>query len=66
MKEKLYQQLHETITAVKKRGVIIVIGDMNTNIGPNSEGSEYVMRRHGIGYILKMVNYLFSYVLGVT
>ena len=50
MKEKFYQQLHETITAVqKKRDVIIVMGDMNAKIGSNNEGSEHVMGRHGIG-----------------
>jgi len=29
MIEKFYQQLHETIPAVQKRDVIIVVGDMN-------------------------------------
>ena len=28
-KGKFYQQLHETIPAVQKRDVIIVVGDMN-------------------------------------
>jgi len=49
MKEKFYKQLHETITAVRKRDVIIVTGDMNAEIGSNSEGLEHVMGRHGIG-----------------
>jgi len=49
MKEKFYQQLHETITAVQKRDVIIVMGDMNARIGPNNEGLEHVIGRHGVG-----------------
>ena len=53
MKEKLYQQLHETITAVQIRDVIIVMGDMNAKTGSNSEGLEHVMGRHGIGNMNK-------------
>src|SRR5215469_10400832 len=48
-KEEFYQQLSETITTVNKRDVIIVMGDMNAKIGPNNEGIEHVMGRHGIG-----------------
>jgi len=33
VKEKFYQQVHETITTVQKRDVIIVMGDMNAKIG---------------------------------
>jgi len=53
MKEKFYQQLHETITAVQKMDVIIVMGDMNAKIGSNNEGLEHVMGRHGIGNMSK-------------
>jgi len=49
MKEKFHQHLHETKTAVQKRDVIIVMGDMNAKIGSNNEGLEHVMGRHGIG-----------------
>ena len=49
MKEKFYQQLHETITTVQKRDVILVMGDMNAKVGSNNEGLEHVMGRHGIG-----------------
>jgi len=49
MKEEFYQQIHETITTVRKRDVIIVMGDMNAKVGPNNEGLEHVMGRHGIG-----------------
>jgi len=49
MKEKFYQQLHETIITVQKRDVIIVMGDMNAKIGSNNEGLEHVMGTHGIG-----------------
>ena len=48
-KEEFCQQLSETITTVNKRDVIIVMGDMNAKIGPNNEGMEHVMGRHGIG-----------------
>jgi len=48
MKEKFHQQLHETIIAIQKRDVIIVMGDMNAKIGSNNEGLERVMGRHGI------------------
>ena len=48
-KGEFYQQVSEAITTVKKRGVIIVMGDMNAKIGPNIEGLEHVMGRHGIG-----------------
>ena len=48
-KEEFYQQLSEAITTVKKRNVIIVMGDMNDKIGPNDEGLQHVMGRHGIG-----------------
>ena len=48
-KEEFYQQLSETINTVKQRDVIIVVGDMNAKIGPNNEGMELVMGRHGIG-----------------
>ena len=53
MKEKFYQQLHETITAVQKRDVIIVMGDMNAKIGSNNECLQHVMGRHGIGSMNK-------------
>jgi len=33
MKEKFYKQLHESITAVQKRDVMVVVGDMNAKIG---------------------------------
>ena len=49
MKEKFYQQLHETIITVQKRDVIIVMGDMNAKIGSNNEGLVHVMGRHGVG-----------------
>jgi len=49
LKEKFYQQLHETIPTVQKRDVIIVVGDMNAKIGSNNEGLEHVMGRHEIG-----------------
>jgi len=49
MKENFYQQLHEKITAVYKRNVIIVMGDTNAKIGSNNEGLGHVMGRHGIG-----------------
>jgi len=42
-----YQQVSEAITTVKKRGVIIVMGDMNAKIGPNNEGLVHVVGRHG-------------------
>ena len=48
-KEEFYLQLSETTTAVKKRDVIILMGNMNAKIGPNNEGMEHVMGRHGIG-----------------
>jgi hypothetical protein len=48
MKEEFYQLLNETITTVRKRDAIIVMGVMNVKIGPNNEGLEYVMGRHGI------------------
>jgi polysaccharide deacetylase 2 family uncharacterized protein YibQ len=44
-KEEIHQQLSEAITTVKKRDVIIVMGDMNAKIGPNNEGLEHVMGR---------------------
>jgi len=49
MKVKFYYQLHETIIAVQKRDVIIVMADTNAKIGSNNEGLERVMGRHGIG-----------------
>jgi len=33
MKEKFYEQLHETKNTVEKRDVIIGMGDMNAKIG---------------------------------
>jgi len=48
-KEEFYEQLSEAITTVKKKDVIIVMGDMNAKTGPNNEGLEHVMGRHGIG-----------------
>jgi exonuclease III len=48
-KEEFYQQLRGTITTVKKRDVIIVMGDMNAKVGSNNEGLEHVTGRHGIG-----------------
>jgi exonuclease III len=49
VKEKFYQQLHETVTVVQKKDVIIVMGDMNAKIGLYNEGLEHVMRIHGTG-----------------
>jgi len=37
MKEEFYQQLSETITTVRKRDAIIVMGDMNANVGPKTK-----------------------------
>jgi hypothetical protein len=47
-KEEFHHQLSEKITTVRKRDVIIVMGDMNAKVGPNNEGLEHVMGRHGI------------------
>ena len=49
MKEEFYQQLHETTTTFRKRDVIRAMGDMNAKVGPNNEGLEHVIHRHGIG-----------------
>jgi len=53
MKENFYQQMHETITAVQKRDVIIVMGDRNAKIGSNNDGLEHVMDRHGMGNMIE-------------
>jgi exonuclease III len=46
MKEGFYQQLRETISTVRKRDAIIVMGAMNAKIGPNNEDLEHVIGRH--------------------
>ena len=47
--EEFYQQLREILATVKKRDVIIAMGDMNAKVGSNNEGLEHVIGRHGIG-----------------
>jgi len=49
MKNEFYHQIHETITTVRKRDVIVMMVDMNAKVGPNNEGLEHVMDRHRIG-----------------
>jgi hypothetical protein len=48
-KEEFYQQLSETITTVRKRDIIIVMGDMSAKVRPNIEGLEHITGRHGTG-----------------
>ncbi|OCT72028.1 hypothetical protein XELAEV_18035012mg [Xenopus laevis] len=48
-KEYFYQQLHETPRKANKRDIIIIMGDMNANIGTDNEGLEHVMGRHAQG-----------------
>jgi len=49
IKEEFYQQLSETITTLRKRNAIIVMGEINAKFGPNNEGLEHAMGRHEIG-----------------
>jgi hypothetical protein len=48
-KNVFYQLLNETLKKVKRRNNKIMMGDMNAQIGPENEGLEHVIGRHGIG-----------------
>jgi hypothetical protein len=47
--KEFYQQLSETITTLRKRNAIIVMGEINAKFGPNNEGLEHAMGGHEIG-----------------
>lgn len=47
MEVQFYQQLLETITAVQKGDVIIVMADSNAKFGSNNVGLERAMGRYG-------------------
>ena len=46
--EEYYKQLQREIEAAPRRDVLIVLGDLNGNIGEYNEGWEKVMGRHGL------------------
>ena len=48
-KQEFYGQLSNTLKKEKKKGIIIVGGDLNAKMGQKNEGLELVMGRHGLG-----------------
>lgn len=47
-KEKFYNQLQNTVNQIKKREIVIVMGDINTKVSEDNTDLEQVMGRHGI------------------
>jgi hypothetical protein len=41
---------------INKREFIIVVGNVNSNVGVENEGREQIMGRHGLGEVNETVN----------
>ncbi|KAK9719683.1 hypothetical protein QE152_g22489 [Popillia japonica] len=48
-KDVFYQELSSTLQKVKKGDIIILMGDLNANVGSNNEEYENIMGQHGLG-----------------
>ena len=48
-KQKFYADLHKVFDKIKKRDIVILMGDFNAKVGNSNEGLEQVMGKHGLG-----------------
>ena len=50
-KEEFYNRLQDVLDKLPNKDVNILMGDMNAQTGPDNEGYEQVMGKHGLGRI---------------
>jgi hypothetical protein len=65
-KEKFYGQLDTTIAKIKKRDIIIPMGDLNAKIGRDNKGIEQIMANMHQEKEIIMKNTLLNYVETTT
>lgn len=49
VKDAFYQQLAQTLNNVKKSDILVMMGDLNAQVGSSNENWETVMGTHGLG-----------------
>ena len=49
VKDAFYQQLAHTLNNVKKSDIMVLMGDLNAQVGSSNENWEKVMGTHGVG-----------------
>ena len=50
-KDSFYEQLQATLDKVPKHDLVVVMGDLNAEVGDSNEGFEDIMGKHGTGTI---------------
>ena len=48
-KETFYKRLQDVINKVRRKDIVIMMGDMNAKVGDNNRGFEEIMGVHGLG-----------------
>jgi hypothetical protein len=48
-KDKFYSQIQTVLRSIKKQDIIIIMGDLSDQLGDENEGTEIMMRKHGLG-----------------
>jgi len=51
IKEAFYEQLSSALSGISKKDVVIVMGDMNAQIGNNNSHMESFMGKHALGHM---------------
>ncbi|KPU81802.1 uncharacterized protein Dana_GF27771 [Drosophila ananassae] len=49
IKDDIYNALTSSLTKSKRGDIKILMGDFNAKLGPNNNGLEPIMGRHGVG-----------------
>ena len=47
--DHFYEQLQTVVDSVHKHDILLVIGDLNANVGEDNEGYENIIGNHGVG-----------------
>lgn len=50
-KDDVYDQLQATSDTCNRHDIVIVMGDLNANVGEDNKGIEGIMLKHGLGNI---------------